>query len=167
MSIPNKLKNFNVFLSGVGFAGKADITLPDLAIKTEDHRAGGMDGTVAIDMGMEKIDAKVTFHEYNADVIKLFGQADRSASGLMARGALRDGEGNVTPVLVEMRGMCTKISGGDWKAGDSTTQDFEINCDYYRFNLDGADLHEIDVVNMKRLVDGVDQLEAERAAIGV
>lgn len=44
------LKNFNAFVDGRGYAGRIDeISLPKLSIKTEEHRAGGMDIPVAID----------------------------------------------------------------------------------------------------------------------
>ena len=60
--LPKILKNFNAFVDGRGYAGRIDeISLPKLSIKTEEHRAGGMDIPVAIDMGMEKLEAELTF----------------------------------------------------------------------------------------------------------
>ncbi len=49
--LPKILKNFNVFVDGRGYAGRIDeISLPKLAIKTEEYRAGGMDIPVSIDI---------------------------------------------------------------------------------------------------------------------
>ena len=38
---------------------------------------------------------------------------------------------------------------------------------YFKFTHDGDVIHEIDVDNMKRIVNGVDQLEAQREALGL
>lgn len=55
--LPKILKNFNVFVDGRGFAGRAEeITLPKLTIKTEEFLGAGMSAPVEVDMGMEKSD---------------------------------------------------------------------------------------------------------------
>ena len=38
---------------------------------------------------------------------------------------------------------------------------------YYRFVHDGDVIHEIDMDNMVRIVNGVDQLEAQRQALAI
>ncbi|WP_243260345.1 phage major tail tube protein, partial [Pseudomonas aeruginosa] len=51
--IPQTLTNTNLFIDGVSFAGDVpSLTLPKLAVKTEQYRAGGMDAPVSIDMGL-------------------------------------------------------------------------------------------------------------------
>ena len=43
--IPQILTNLNLYVDGRGFAGRVtEIQLPKLKRKTEEHRAGGMDG---------------------------------------------------------------------------------------------------------------------------
>jgi P2 family phage contractile tail tube protein len=37
----------------------------------------------------------------------------------------------------------------------------------YRYEQNGATIHDIDVVNMKRIINGVDRLAKIRAAIGL
>lgn len=47
MAIVNILRNVNVFVDGRGYAGRAqEVTLPKLAVKTEEHRAGGLDAPI-------------------------------------------------------------------------------------------------------------------------
>lgn len=54
MAARDILKNFNLFVDGRGYAGNvSEYTPPNLAVQTEDHRAGGMDAPIALDMGME------------------------------------------------------------------------------------------------------------------
>ena len=55
---PRVLKNMNLFVDGRGYAGRVDeIELPKLTLKTEEHRAGGMDVPVLIDLGMDKMES--------------------------------------------------------------------------------------------------------------
>ena len=59
--IPRKLKHFNLFVDGRGYAGKIEeLTLPKVTIKAEEFRAGGMDAPMEIDLGMEKLEAEFT-----------------------------------------------------------------------------------------------------------
>ena len=168
MANPRILKNFNLFVDGRGQAGKIDeLELPTLTIKTEEHRAGGMDAPAELDMGMEALSAGFTLAEYDENVLSLFGLADGNAVQLTARGALqKDGE-PVTPVVVNMRGMLKEAELGTWQAGEKATPKFTIALRYYRYESGGVVLHEIDVENMVRIVNGVDQLAQIRAAIGV
>lgn len=167
MSFPKVLNNFNVFVGGRSYAGKADISTPELAIKMESHRAGGMDAGVDIDMGMETPELNIKFHEYDADVIKLFGQTGTAPVTVIARGALKGDDGVVTPVLIEMRGRAKKMAPGDWKGGEKAVQEFNVSCTYYRWNQNNEDLIEVDVENMIRKIGGVDQLAEVRGAIGI
>ena len=53
------LKNFNLFVDGRGYAGRAEeVTPPKLTIKTEEIRNGGMDAPISVDLGMEKLECQ-------------------------------------------------------------------------------------------------------------
>ena len=55
MAMPRKLKMMNLFVDGNKYAGQAtEITLPKLAMKTEEFRAGGMIGAVDVNLGAGK-----------------------------------------------------------------------------------------------------------------
>ena len=63
--IADVLKNMNLFVDGRGYAGVVDeLTPPKLTMKTEEHRAGGMDAPVELDMGMEKLEASFSLKKY-------------------------------------------------------------------------------------------------------
>ena len=87
--IPKILKNFNVYVDGRGYAGRLDeITLPKLAIKTEEYQGAGMSAPIDIDMGMEKLEMDLTFSEYDKELFKLFGLTNGSEVALTIRGAM-------------------------------------------------------------------------------
>lgn len=84
--LPKILKNFTAFVDGRGYAGRIDeISLPKLAIKTEEYRGGGMDIPVSIDIGMEKLEAELTFAEYDSELFRLFGLINNNAVSLTLR----------------------------------------------------------------------------------
>lgn len=168
MANPRILKNFNLFVDGRGFAGVIDeLELPELSINTVEHRAGGMDGTIEIDMGQEAMEANFTLAEYDPETLALWGLSDGNAVQLTARGAMqRDGE-EVIPVKVNFRGHVKVLGQGTWTAGEKVGPEFTVGVRYYKHEVNGTVIIEIDVENMKRIVNGKDQLEGIRNAIGV
>jgi P2 family phage contractile tail tube protein len=165
--LPRIVKNFAVFIDGRAYNGRAEeMELPKLTIKTEEHRAGGMDAPVEIDMGMEKLECKVTLTDYDSDVVRLLGLYN-AGTQIVLRGAIqRQGE-PVVPVEIRMRGGVKELDRGSWKAGDKATQAIAIAINSYTEKVDGEVLVDIDVENMIRVIGGVDQLAEVRSALGI
>ena len=66
IELPHVLKNMNLFVDGRGYAGRVDeIKLPKLTLKTEEHRAGGMDIPVELELGMDKLEAELTISDFD------------------------------------------------------------------------------------------------------
>ncbi|AIL13673.1 major tail tube protein (plasmid) [Candidatus Paracaedimonas acanthamoebae] len=165
--IPKTLKNFNLYIDGRGYAGRVEeINLPKLSIKTEEYRAGGMDMPVEIDMGMQKLESSITLSEYDDEVLKLFGTHDNKPN-VNFRGAMEDGSGKVTPVLIALNGKWRDLDFGNWRSGDKATLKIEVIAHYYRLEIDGKELIEIDIENMVRKINGEDQLKPIRDALGI
>ena len=158
----------NLFVDGRGFAGDIEeLTPPKLSIKNEEFRGGGMDAPVEIPMGMEKLEASFTLKNYSKDVLNLFGLAPGNNVPLTMRGALESSDGSVKPLVITLRGRIRELDDGSWKSGESATLKVAMSVDYYKRTLDGDDVHEIDIDNMIRKINGVDQLEAQRSALGM
>ena len=165
--LPKILKNFSAFVDGRGYAGRVDeITLPKLSIKTEEYRGGGMDVPIDIDLGMEKLEAEITFSEYDPELFRLFGIMDNSTVNYTLRGGLQ-GTGDAEPVVINLRGKIKELDSGSWKAGDKATLKCMIAIFYYKLTIDRRELIEIDAENMIRKINGVDQLSSMRQALGV
>ncbi len=164
----NILKNMNLFVDGVGFAGEVEeMTPPVLTIIEEDVRTGGMDAPLALDFGMEKLSASFSMSNYNKDIMKRFGFTKGTRIPVVMRGALVDWDGTVKAAIITMTGKIRSIDLGSWTAGSRQTMKVEMSLDYYKHEVDKEVVHEIDILNMKRVVDGIDQLEAMRNAIGM
>lgn len=165
--IPKILKNFNLFVDGRGYAGRVDeVTLPKLSIKTEEFKGGGMDVPIELDMGMNKLECDLTISEYDPEIVKMFGLRSGAQVPLTLRGGL-DGEEGVSPVVVTLTGAWRELDFGGWKPGEKAPLKVSVAVRYYRLEIDGQELVEIDAENMVRKINGTDQLEAIRGALGM
>lgn len=119
--IPNILKNFNLFVDGRGYAGRVEeVILPKLSVKTEEHRVGGMDIPIELDMGMNKLDCDFTISDYDPKILESFGLYNGAQVPLTLRGGLTDESAAVTPVVVTLRGAWREVDFGTWKVGQKT-----------------------------------------------
>lgn len=162
------LKNMNLFVDGRGHAGSIEeLTPPKLTLKTEEFRAGGMDASVEVDMGMEKLEASFSLASYDSGVLKLFGLVQGGHVPLTIKGGLESVNGWIKPVVIQLRGKIKEIDEGNWKPGDKASLKVSMAVVYYKRTVNGEDIHEIDVEGFKRVIDGVDQLAEMRAALGM
>jgi P2 family phage contractile tail tube protein len=165
--LPKILKNFNAFVDGKGFAGRIEeIQLPKLSIKTEEFRAGGMDIPVEVDLGMEKLEAELTFAEYDADLFRLFGIVGNASTSFTLRGGVQ-GASETESIVINLRGIIKELDAGTWKPGDKTSLKCVIAANYYKLTINNREVIEIDAENMIRKINGTDQLSSLRSAIGV
>ena len=164
----NLLRNVNLEVDGRAYPRKVKmLSLPNLAVQTEQYRAGGMDSSVDIDMGLEQMEASFTMSSVDAELLKHFGLTAEKSVPLAFRGALRDDSGSSRPVVAHLRGQVKRIEWGDWTPGETSETKYMVSVRYYKFEHDGETVHEIDVENMIRIIDGVDQLASMRQALGL
>ncbi len=161
-------KNMNLFVDGIGFAGKVEeINPPKLAVKMEEFRAGGMDAPIEVDMGMEKLEMDFSIPSMDQSLIGLFGLAPGSEVSVSIRGAIEDNAGSVKAEEHKGTGLVKSIEPGGMKAGEKPSIKVAMSLKFYSLTIDGNELLYIDVENMIRRINGQDRLEAIRAAIGI
>ena len=166
--IPQVLFDTNLFMGGVSFAGDVpSVTLPKLTVKTDSFRGGGMGGEIEMDMGLEKLEASFVTTGVRRESLKYFGLADQTRCNPVFRGAFKGLGGKVTPVIATMRGMLKEVDMGDWKAGDAAEIKHAIAVTYYKLEIDGRLMYEIDMVAGIQVIDGKDQLLEVRNALGL
>ena len=166
--IPETLANMNLFVDGMSFQGDVpSLTLPKLTLKTEEHRAGGMDMPVELDMGMEKMESNFVTTGVRKESLKNFGLADGNAFNGTFRGSFKGQRGESKSVVVTQRGMLKEVDMGDWKPGDKAEIKHAVALTYYKLEVAGEVIYEIDPVGMKRVINGVDQLAGQRRDLGL
>ena len=163
--IPKVLKNYNLFVDGTSFLGRCtQVSLPELTIATEEYRGGGMDVPISLDMGMEMPELGFTMAEHVPEVFRQFGVLNQNAVRATFRSALVD-DTVVTPYVIEVTGMYNQLTLGDTEVAQVNPLEANIMCRFFRLTLEGQNLIEIDVDNMRRIINGVDVLAEQRAAL--
>lgn len=168
MGFPAKLKDMNFFEDGTSFKGSVtEVTLPKLALKLEDYRAGGMAGPVPVDFGLEKIELEFKAGGLVRGLFRQFGAGAVDATlNRFAGGYQDDATGRVVSCEIVTRGRTMEIDMGTAKPGDDTEQTFKTVCSYYKLQVDGEVWIEIDMISGIFRVFGQDRRAAIRAAIG-
>ncbi len=165
MAFPKYIRNFNAFVDGVSYFGKAATgKLPDVKIQTAAHRGAGMDGPVGIDMGTEGMTAELSFAEWDPVILKKIGTQQRLVFRPAARG---EDSFDATPIIATISGLITTQELPELKPGENSVLKMSVDVRYYKLEIDGAQIWEIDLVNGKRVIGGTDQLASIRQAMGL
>lgn len=166
--IPEILANMNLFVDGVSFQGDVpSLTLPKLTLKMEEHRPGGMDMPIEMDVGMEKMESNFTTTGVRKESLKFYGLADGNAFNGTFRGSFKGQKGETKAVIVTQRGTLKELDMGDWKPGDKAELKHAVALTYYKLEVAGEVIYEIDPAGMKRVINGVDQLAGQRRDLGL
>jgi P2 family phage contractile tail tube protein len=166
MTLPRTIRNFNAFIDGFSYFGLAtEAKLPQPTIMTEAHRGAGMDGSVGLDMGTEALAAEVTLSEHRAELITALGSQRRLV--LRPAQAAASDIGDADTIIATVGGLVTATESGDLKPGANSTLKLVWDVRYYRLEMNGRELIEIDKVAGIRRIGAIDQLAAIRRAMGV
>ena len=160
--------NFALWADGKGLVGMADeFNQPELSLQTEEYRAGGMDAPIDITTGMDKLKADFTLNSHSKDVLSLFGIKNGANTQFTVRETLESQDGTTKAVIHNMTGKVVKIAPGASKAGEPAKDKYDLSLTYYKKTIDGTVVHEIDVINMVRIINGDDILADVRSALGI
>ncbi|WP_024554773.1 phage major tail tube protein [Franconibacter helveticus 513] len=171
MALPKKLKYLNLFNDGNSYIGLVEsLTLPKFTQKFEKYRGGGMPGAVDISMGLDDgaLDTEFTVGGMEAQLFKQMSVTTVDGVQLrFAESIQRDDTGEVQAVELVVRGRHKELDSGEHKQGDSSTMKVSSTNSYAKLTINGEVIYEVDLVNMVWIVNGVDLMEAHRAAIGL
>lgn len=159
------LTAFSIHHDGRGYIGDGyNGIMPNLALSTEEFRAGAMDAPIDIETGQEKLESGFSVKGNAAEVIKSFAGTNVR---LIFRTSLKDAAGIEIPAVYTMEGLVHTIERPELEAGTLGETTVKMTLNYYKERHNGKDLVEIDVENFIRKIDGVDQLAQRRANIGL
>jgi len=168
MAFPRNIKDIMIFNAGNAYVGEAmAFTPPKLVRKLEEHRAGGMDRPVKLDMGGEALECEIVTASPMRD---LYAQYGGTISGQMLRlmGTYQNDEtGGLDTVEHVVRGRTEELDPGEQKMGEKTEMKTKLALSYYKMLWNGQTLIEIDPINMVEFVNGVDMLAQRRNALGI
>ncbi len=164
--LPRKLKNFNLFVDGIGFAGRAEeASLQTLNVKSEDHTAG-LDTPYPVDMGMETPSLFFDLAEPSGDVIKFVGK-DQEVSVRLIGTMNDDSSPSSQAIEITARGFIGSADLGNWNAGiQKVSPKFTMKLVYVKVTAPSGTF-ELDIRNNKRMVNGTDVVESIRGKIKI
>jgi P2 family phage contractile tail tube protein len=167
----SKVYNANVYIDGTNnLLGRAgEVTLPDIAVATEEHMALGMIGKVLLPTGLEAMEAKIKWSGFYADQLKT-GADPFTAHKLQLRANVQTfGAAGLTaekPLVILMTCRWKKSPLGVFGAQKATEYEEELTVTYVKVTLDGEELVEIDVLENVWKVGGKDIVAAYRKNLG-
>ena len=167
----NRLTNANVYLNGKSLLGKAEeINLPDIKHMLSEHKALGMIGKVELWSGIEKLEAKIKWNSFYADVHKTVANPF-SALQLQVRSSLEtytsQGRTAQQPVVVHLTGMSKNFPTGNFKQHDNVELETNMTVTYVKVVVGGEVVTEYDVLANIFKVGGVDVMAQYRANLGI
>lgn len=162
----NIRRNFNAFFDGYSQAGKVEeFTPPSLMTTGEDFRAGGMDAPIELKMGMEKMEATIKMASVDVETLRLWGRLDTVP--LIVRGALESRDGTVKAEVFRVRGRVKGLEQDAIQPGVKSGVTYTVAVHEFTYTVNGVEVHNIDIPNMKCIVNGTDVLAEQRRALGL
>lgn len=140
-----------------------DITPPVPQIKLEEMRNAGMIKPREVNLGYEKLEFSFKMPGMDPQIIKLFGLKPGSENLFLVTGALVDEDGTEHSAVMTIRGFMKQGDHGTWKPGDMAENNYQCAVNYYKLEVDGNPLIEMDDFDVS--IGGVSQSAGIRAAL--
>lgn len=165
----NILQDFTVWVGDIGKIGEApNFQPPEININTEEFRGGGMDGTVEIPMGIEKIEFDFELHTWDEDIWDNLGYGPGSIDvPIKFYGYLITPNGAEKGVKIFTRSLIKSIKPSKVEAGKKVSLTVNLVANYYRHEIDSRVVTEIDVFNKVTVINGVDKTARARTLLGI
>ncbi len=119
---------------------------------------------MAAGVGMEGMTSEMTFAEWSTPILKSLGKKDR----FVLRPAMSSAtDFSASTIIATLSGLITTSEPGDLKPGTNATLKVSMDVQAYKLEVNGEVIFDIDLVNAKRVIGGVDQLAEIRRAMGI
>jgi uncharacterized protein len=169
--IPQQLNNYRVYMAGSARVGLATVTMPNIQLMTDTLKGSGIGGEIEPPVAghVQAMTGTINFHTPCADFFPLFAQDKLQLefySGIQHQDTAL-GKLVIKQWKVVMRFMPTAMNLGTLEVGVKPANAIDISIEYIRGWFDGAEVFEIDPLNMVFRVNGIDYAADNRAAIGL
>jgi len=167
-----KISNANVYVNGSSLLGKvSEATMPDISIKQIDHAPLGQHGVTSLPVGFDKLEMTLKWTSFYSEVIAVMADGYTGINGqLRSSQETYDASGSRSAeesFVYFFRGRPTNLPTGSFKQHENAEGETKVALDYLKLEIAGATQFEIDVINNKYVVNGVDKLATFRANLGI
>lgn len=166
----NRVTNANVYINGTSMLGQAEeIDMPKLVAKMVEHKALGMQGSVELPSGFDKMEARIKWNAFYQNTMLLMADPYEVVN-LQCRASVETysstGRTAQTPMVVFIRGQFKSVPTGNFKQQDNVEFESNMAVTYVKVEHNGVPLVEFDALANIFKVNGVDKLAQYRANIG-
>ncbi len=165
-----RVSNARVYIDGTDFVAKAEeVDLPRIKFKTADAKGLGMYGEFETVVGLDKAEAKIKFNSVYPEFISLASDPFTTRTVIIRAPYQVESQRGVertASLKAEVRGKFKEFDTAKFKRAESAEAEATLSVIYYRLELDGQEIVEVDWMNNIYKINGVDILNNYRTAIG-
>lgn len=166
----NRVTNANIYINGNNLLGRAEeVTLPEVKMKMSEHKALGMIGTIEFPSGIEKLEAKIKWNSWYADVWALVSNP-YNAVQLMVRKSVETytsvGRVSEQPLVTFVVGQFKNIPLGNYKQHDNAEYESQMTVTACKQIINGVTVLEYDALSNIFRSNGVDLLAQYKVNTG-
>lgn len=162
--------NFAVYEGGTEFLGMAEVSLPEISNLTAEVKGAGINGTFesVIRGHVEAMTLGLNFRTLTKDAIRLFEPKNHQIDLRVAQQSTENTSGNASVIAVKHVFIVAPKKLAPGKVAPATPADAsgEYPVTYWACYINGERKIEIDILNFKYEINGVDYLANVRKALG-
>lgn len=166
-----KVFDANVYVNNASKHGlAAEVTCPDITAVMTDYNALGMVGSAEFFNGFDKMEATIKWTYPDNEIKKVCANFLKPIDLMVRSSKAEHDNGGITsekPIVIYMKGYPKKHAGGTYKKKEDTDVDTVFSVLYYKEEVDGETIVELDVLNNIYKVDGEDLLAERRQNLGI
>jgi len=167
----NSVTNANIYADGASWLGKAkEVQLPENPFKMVDHEALGMAGMVELFAGLDKMEATLQWNSIYAQALAKATNPNQPIN-LQVRANMRQrtsaGLTDEVPVVATLTAQPKNLPAMNFKQHENVELESKFNVSYFKLEVDGVSIYEVDLLANIFKIDGVDILAKYRANLGV
>ena len=166
-----KVYDANVYVNNASKHGQAsEITAPTITAIMTDYKAMGMVGSLEFFNGIDKIEVTIKWTYPDSEAQKACANFLKPVDLMIRSSKAEYDNGGITaekPIVMYVRGYPKAHPGGSFKAKEDTELENTFTVNYYKLEIDGEEIVEIDVTNNIYKVGGEDLLAERRQNLGL
>lgn len=162
------VRDFSLAIDGQVFRGDCDmVSIPEFSKKMEEYRGGGMDAPVEVGLGYEKKELEFELTAHDQESVRLIGVGEEDFKLFTVYVYAKGFDNTEEGIKIEVQGEVKKLDKRDLKTGDKVKLKFTVAVHWYKETQNGQVVLEHDPLNLKLVVNGIDQYQNRRTLLGL
>ena len=166
-----KVCDANVYVNNASKHGQAsEITPPTVTALMSDYKAMGMVGSIELFNGFDKLETTIKWTYPDNETQKAFANFLKPVDLMIRSNKAEYDSGGINedkPIVMYVKGYPKAHPAGTYKAKEDTELENTLTVQYYKLEIDGEEIIEIDVLNNIYKVGGEDLLATRRENLGL